>query len=232
MGLANANTTPPHPWLISATEDNPSYIANPTMPKLMVYENGALKKLEDCNPPRYETGDIVWVAFSVTFFAGRVSWNPDFTPSAFVRVGRLTDTSNNVGDESIAFNSISELKIGPIELPDLRGMLLTTFTYMQLYSQRHQGKTSPDQSSVSIPTPPPDHMDVDQPRENEGLHHHTRPAKRLRLTVNGVVANNNDPPKDSNDDTNTDAGDETDDNDNISKGRRSMKSKRPIRERL
>ncbi|KAJ7629946.1 hypothetical protein DFH06DRAFT_1005506, partial [Mycena polygramma] len=78
-----------HPWIQQALSTQKTFIANPEMPAIVDYDNGRLKMLRPTDSRYFNSGDIVWFSFALTFEFTNTNWMPEYKPTDFVRVGNL-----------------------------------------------------------------------------------------------------------------------------------------------
>ena len=77
-----------HPWIGEALKVNGRWMANPELPRILVYQNDSLTNLADDSEPRLKAGDVIWMSFTLTFSIGPMFWAPEYRPIELVRIGR------------------------------------------------------------------------------------------------------------------------------------------------
>lgn len=65
-----------HQWIVAAHQRSRNYRANPIKPSVCGLQGGRLQKIEDCDPPVLEYGDVVSLVFTLVFVEDRDDWGP------------------------------------------------------------------------------------------------------------------------------------------------------------
>ncbi|KAJ6510107.1 hypothetical protein C8R47DRAFT_1208151 [Mycena vitilis] len=93
---ANPNAAPltVHPWILNAlkTQKYPNWVPNPDRPSIHDYVDGKLERLEPETSRYFDSGDIVWFSFALTFEINGDNWAPEYKPLDFIRVGHLDES--------------------------------------------------------------------------------------------------------------------------------------------
>ncbi|KAJ7730780.1 hypothetical protein B0H16DRAFT_1329805, partial [Mycena metata] len=92
-----------HPWLADAIQAQKyqMWMANPEMPAILEYDAGKLQMLKPTTNRYFESGDIVWFSFALSFDVNSNNWMPEYKPLDFIRVGNLPQSSEG-SDYSLA----------------------------------------------------------------------------------------------------------------------------------
>ncbi|KAJ7135562.1 hypothetical protein C8R44DRAFT_609472, partial [Mycena epipterygia] len=80
-----------HPWLQNALEGQSpaTWLPNPERPAILEYVNGQLKMLKPTHHQYFNSGDVVWFSFALSFDVNANNWAPEYKPLDFIRVGSL-----------------------------------------------------------------------------------------------------------------------------------------------
>ncbi|KAJ7157064.1 hypothetical protein C8R43DRAFT_883382, partial [Mycena crocata] len=92
-----------HPWVDAGlrAQKDPEWIPNPDKPSIADYIDGNINILKPTTYQYFSKGDIVRFSFVVVFGIQTNYWQPDFKPLEFVRVGRITGSSENRVEHSV-----------------------------------------------------------------------------------------------------------------------------------
>ncbi|KAJ7197890.1 hypothetical protein C8J57DRAFT_1487629 [Mycena rebaudengoi] len=91
-----------HPWVADAlnAQKYPLWLPNPELPAILEYSEGKLKMIKPTSHRYFDSGDIVWFSFALTFDVNTNNWMPEYKPLDFIRVGRITGSSDTRGEYS------------------------------------------------------------------------------------------------------------------------------------
>ncbi|KAJ6464317.1 hypothetical protein DFH09DRAFT_1113077 [Mycena vulgaris] len=86
-----------HPWLRDALSAQKfvRWIPNPEMPAILDYVDGKLQMLRPTHNRYFDSGDVVWFSFALSFDVNSSNWMPEYKPLDFIRVGSLPHPSEN-----------------------------------------------------------------------------------------------------------------------------------------
>lgn len=109
-----------HPWIQSTLEEpaNSKWIPNPDRPRLLAYERDKLIDLADSDRPAFESGDVIWISFTLTYTVGNEAWAPEYRLIDLVRVDRIPDAFASRSDPSMYPPTTSPLELGNVRLLD------------------------------------------------------------------------------------------------------------------
>ena len=75
-----------HPWIAQAERKSRRYRANPIRPEVRGIEDGRLKNISQCTPPRLYDGDAVAMTFTVKYVEGENDFFPQYQLFDIVRL--------------------------------------------------------------------------------------------------------------------------------------------------
>ncbi|KAJ7186930.1 hypothetical protein C8R46DRAFT_1206917 [Mycena filopes] len=122
-GPLKAPHYPVHPWVQNAVNAQKSmrWIPNPDMPGLHDYVDGKLTLIHPEDNHYFNSGDIVWFSFALTYEIEGDNWAPEYKPLDFIRVGRLEDPPDTNAEYTLAMelgSAYPALAAGTVALLD------------------------------------------------------------------------------------------------------------------
>ncbi len=75
-----------HAWVRIAHERTRAYRANPNRPQVRAIEDGEIRDIVHCTPPRLEYGDVVGLVFTVVYTETPANWSPVYMLTNIIRV--------------------------------------------------------------------------------------------------------------------------------------------------
>ncbi len=88
-----------HSWVKQAHERTRSYRVNPNRPQVRAIEDGEVRDIAQCSPPRLEYGDVVGLVFTVVYTETPANWSPVYMLSNIIRVMHANRDSYPLGAE-------------------------------------------------------------------------------------------------------------------------------------
>ncbi|KAJ7040618.1 hypothetical protein C8F04DRAFT_1253938 [Mycena alexandri] len=118
-----------HPWVEDTlkAQTTPTWVPNPETPSIIDYVDGKLNMLKPKTNRYFEAGDIVWFSFALTFEINANNWMPEYKPLDFVRVGKLSASSETRGEDEVgsAYQSLTEGNVTLLDDEDDSGLATT-----------------------------------------------------------------------------------------------------------